>query len=319
MAPRHGIAWSQLRIGATTGLIVLFAAFAVFFVDDMRQALAKHHSFHFYTSTAQTLRTHTPVWLAGQPAGLVSSLSFETPTEAQPGRLRVNLSVSAAARPFISEGAAVQLITAGLLGEAVVNIIPPEQPGASLAEGSEIPTARELDPSQVTLTARMVYDSLGPLAARWRQVLGEVQEGRGTLQRLMQDRPAARELRNRLHETAAVFDTLGAAARVFTELLTDRELKAAMGRVGPRLGQVAETWAAGDGSAADFASDTILNSHLAAISGRLSRLGERLDGGHGTLGRLLNDRVLAEELTKTRKMLEGLRDDLGSPTAGRGR
>ena len=92
-----------------------------------------------------------------------------------------------------------------------------------------------------------------------------------------------------------------------------------MGRVGPRLGQVAETWAAGDGSAADFASDTILNSHLAAISGRLSRLGERLDGGHGTLGRLLNDRVLAEELTKTRKMLEGLRDDLGSPTAGRGR
>jgi phospholipid/cholesterol/gamma-HCH transport system substrate-binding protein len=165
-----------------------------------------------------------------------------------------------------------------------------------------------------------LFDSLGPVSARWREVLAELQNGGGTLQRLLRDPAAARELQRRLNETAAVFDTLGAAAGVFTDLLEDEELKATLRRIAPRLSQVGERWAGGGGSAAAFAGDTLLRGQLDIISSRLSRINQRLESGQGTLGRLLNDRILAEELARTRGLLEDLREDLGSPAdGGRGR
>ena len=120
----HRIRWSQLRIGALVSLVAIAGALAVFFIDDVRQAVEDRYTLYFRTFTTQALRPHAPVWLAGQPIGRVRRLSFEPPREDTRERLIVELSVLASARPYITEGAVAQVTTSGLIGEAVVNILP---------------------------------------------------------------------------------------------------------------------------------------------------------------------------------------------------
>lgn len=307
------ILWSQLRIGVAVTLSVMVLSFAVFFIDQVRDAVENRYTLYFHTFTTQTLRPRAPVWLAGQPVGYVTGLVFEPPTRGTGERLRVELSVSADAQRFIQRGAVAQVITAGLLGEAVVNILPASESADPLPDGGGLPTASELDPLEAARRIRVLADSLRPVTERWREVLDLAKNGPGTLSRFAEDRAEVEELRERLRQVAVTFDTLGSAARKFAEAMTDAEVRAALSRIAPRLSQLAASWEGREGTLGGFAADRAIMAHLEAIDRTITRLGERLEGGRGTLGRLLNDKALATELARTREMLAELRSEYGSP------
>jgi phospholipid/cholesterol/gamma-HCH transport system substrate-binding protein len=309
MSAGRRIRWAQLRIGLATSLAVTAAAVLIFFIDDVRDAVEDRYTLYFHTFTTQALRPQAPVWLAGQPVGRIRRLRFEPPTGAAGERLRVELSIRAKAQPFITEGAAAQVITAGVLGEAVVNILPASEPGQPLADRSELPTAAELDPFKVTRRLQTVYDSVPGVAERWRELLARLRDGRGTLPRLLRRPEDIVELQRNLDALAAVFDTVRTAAGRVAGLLRDREVRAALDRLGPRLTRLAEQWR-GAGSVGGFARDTAIAARLEAVSRNLGRVVGRLESGRGTLGRLLQDRALARELEKTREMLRELRAGL---------
>ena len=316
MSPQRGILWSQLRIGVLVTLSATALAFAVFFIEQVRDAVENRYTLYFYTFTTQTLRPRAPVWLAGQPVGFVTGLRFEPPSRGREERLRVELSVATYVQPLIQEGAMAQVTTAGLLGEAVVNILPTAQLAEPLRDGGELPTAPELDPFEAARRIRALNDSLKPVADRWRQVIELARGGHGTLSRLAQRPTEVGELQQRLKGVAVTFDTLGAAARKFAAVILDEEVRSSLGRIGPRLEQLADTWQGKDGTVGGLGSDTLIVKQLEAITHTIQRLDQRLQGGRGTLGRLLNDRVLATELARTRQMLSELREELGAPVSG---
>lgn len=304
------ILWSQLRIGLAVSLAVTASAVMVFFIDDVRDAVEDRYPLYFHTFTTQPLRPRASVWLAGQPVGYVRALRLEPPTRDRGELLQVELSVSATVQPFITEGAAAQVISSSLLGEAVVNILPASEPGAPLQSGDELPTVQELDPFQVSRNLQIISDSVSPVADRWRQVFEQLHSGRGTLPLLLQRRESMLDMHGQLRELAAVFDTIRMAADGFSTLLADGETRAALSRIGPRFERLGQRWAGSAGSVSRFASDTVLEARLDILAARIGRIAHRLDTGRGTLGRLSNDRALADELAKTREALRELRADL---------
>ncbi len=307
---RRGIAWSQLRIGLVVTLTVSATAFAVFFIDELSERLEERYPLHFHTSTTQSLRVRTPVWLAGQAIGVVDRLEFEPPSPDQEGRLQVGLAVTVDARPLITEGAAVEIISAGLLGETVVNIRPATVPGPPLSAGSEIPAALEIDPSQVTLRARAFYAELQPVQELWRQVRDTALAGDGTIGRMMRNLDELRLMQRNLRQLSALFADISSAANSLRDFVTEEEIQAALGRVPPRVKQLHGLWTAREGSAGRLLSDSTLAGHLEGLAANLARISERLDSGRGTLGRLLNDRALESELESTRRQLAELRASL---------
>lgn len=310
MSTGPGILWSQLRIGVLTTVFFTAVSLGVFFIDEVRDSIEDRYTLYFHTFTLQTIQPRAPVWLAGIPVGHVVGMQFLPPTTDTRERLRVILSVSERAQPFISEGARAQVITSGLLGEAVVNVLPAAEPGVPLGDRGELSTARGLDPFEVTHRLRAVYDSVPPVAERWSAVFSQMREGRGTLSRLMHKPEDLLELQRNLSDLSASFDTLRLAAETIRSFVSEPEIRQALGQIGPRLGQIAEQWQENDGSVGGFANDTTLTSHMEAIAASLERLNLRIEEGRGTLGRALNDRILDQELARTREMLGALRSDL---------
>jgi len=310
------IHWSQLRIGLVVSLAVTASAVLVFFIDEFRDAIEDRYSLVFHTSTTQALRPRAPVWLAGQPVGYVRALTLETPNADRAELLRVELSLSADVSRFITEGAAAQVISSSLLGEPIINILPANEPGAELVEGDELPTILELDPFQVSRNLQVIYDSVVPVANRWREVFQQMQSGDGTLPLLLQSRTDVDATLGQFQELADIFDTIRMAADGFSELLNDRETRTALARIGPRLGQLREQWSCEACSLGQLAADTVLGPRLETMAQTVSRIRQRLAMGRGTAGRLLHDRALADELTKTRQMLRDLKADLAELGGG---
>ncbi len=310
MSPGPRILWSQLRIGVLTTVFFTVVSLGIFFIDQVRDSIEDRYTLYFHTFTLQTIQPRAPVWLAGIPVGHVAGMEFLPPTTDTSERLLVVLSVSTRAQPFISEGAKAQVITSGLLGEAVVNVLPATEPGAPLADRSRLSTARGLDPFEVTRRLRAVYDSVPPVAERWEEVFSRLRTGRGTLPRLMRQPGDLLKLQRNLSGLRASFDTLRIAAEGFRSFVSEPDVREALGRLAPRLARIAEQWQESEGSIGGFTRDSVLTSHTEAIAATLERMSRRLDGGHGTLGRLLNDRILDQELAKTREMIRALRSDL---------
>jgi phospholipid/cholesterol/gamma-HCH transport system substrate-binding protein len=314
--PRR-ILWSQLRIGVVVTLAVTAGALLIFFIDNVRAAVEGRYTLHFRTLTTQALRPRAPVWLAGQPVGRVRDLRFEPPRRDAQQRLIVELHISVDVKPFITEGAVVQVTTASLLGEAVVNIQPAEHPSTPLEDGDELPTAAELDPSQLTRRLELLYDSVPPVTDRWRRLIELARDGDGTLPRMARQPAELRELFANLNEASATLDTVASAAGGLAGVLGDEEVRAALGRIGPRIQRLAVLWDEKSGTAGGFATDTVLAARLARMAENVALIRERIESGRGTLGRLLNDRALANELERTRALLAELKADL-TAIGGRG-
>ena len=315
MIAHSRIHWAQLRIGLFVSLAVTASAVLVFFIDEFRDAIEDRYSLVFHTSTTQALRPRAPVWLAGQPVGYVRTLTLEAPNAERADLLHVELRLSTDVSRFITEGAAAQVTSSSLLGEPIINIIPASQPGAELADGDELPAILELDPFQVSRNLQVIYDSVIPVADRWREVLHQMQSGDGTLSQLLESRENAGAF-GQFQELAAVFDTIRMAADGFSGLLNDSETRAAVARLGPRLERLKERWSCGSCSLGQLATDTVIGPRLVAISETVGRIQEKLATGRGTAGRLMHDRILADELAETRQMLRDLKADLADLSGG---
>lgn len=312
MASGRHLHWSQLRIGLTVTLAIVGVSIAVFFIDEVRAGIEDRYTLYFHTLTTQTLRPHAPVWLAGQRVGQVQRLRFEPPMRAASERLRVDLSIMASAQPYITDGAVAQVISAGLLGQAVVNILPAREPGDPLPEFAELPTAKELDPMQVVDRMEGLIDSVAPVLESWQRVGRELREGEGTLARLAGDPYRLDRWYGYVDHLSAVFDTVRSIAGSFSGVLEDPRARESLERIPSRLEELGRRWNEGGGALGAFARDSALERRLERMAGRISTIEARLEAGSGTAGRLLHDRVLSREMAETKAMIRNLREDLRS-------
>lgn len=306
----YRIHWSQLRIGALVTAITAALAFAIFFIDEVRDSVEDRYTLVFHTFTTQTLRPRAPVWFAGQPVGYITRLTFEPSSRDKEERLRVELSIRTSVQPFITAGAAAQVITSGLLGEAVVNILPSIDGGVPLNPFTELPTAPELDPSNVTRALEALSDSFPTVAERWQAVVREVEGGRGSLSNFVRRPEHILEVRENLRRLAATFDTIRGASSGLLDLFSDDEVRGSLGRLQPRLRLLAEHWRGAEGTLGKLARDSLIGERLERAQSTATRIGQRLAAGDGTAGRLIHDKALAQELARTREMIQGLKADL---------
>lgn len=312
MTRRRRIRWRQLRIGLVATVVILTVGAAVFFIDQVREALEDRYSLHFFTLTSQAVRIRSPVWFAGQPVGHVRRLEFEPPSRRPDERLRVVLSIRRSAQPYIVEGSAAQIITAGRIGQTVVNIVPPETRADPLPDGGQLQRARRLEVLQLGRRVQSTLDSLGPVMEAWKRVLDHAYDGTGTLPYLIRQPGRIQEFHDRLAELERFFGDVRSVADRTVDVFHSSQ--PAFTRIGGQIDSLQAIWDRGGGSVGAMMRDTTIADRLERIEARIARLGDRIATGRGTVGRILHDRALATEWLETVTALRALRSELRNPS-----
>lgn len=304
-------AWSQLRIGLAATAAALGVALATFFADHVSHWLEYRYRLHVYAESARNLAPGSPVWLAGIPVGRVWSVSFRGPETPVDRRIEIEARLRRGVRPVITQGSTVRVVTAGLLGEAVLDITPPVTDAPTLPDGSGLVAGAPVDLPQVVASLQAVRRLLPETARRWGAVRARAAESEH-LRALVRDggpwAPVLADLR-------ALDAALGADRGSLARLAEDPSVVADLARVAARLATLADAASGGEGSLGRLATDTLLGPTLSEVGRRAARIERALREGRGTAGRLLYDPELAIQWEQALRALRAIARTHAAPPA----
>lgn len=292
--------WSQLRLGLAVLSALVAVALGIFFVDRLGRWVEYRYRLHVYTESARNLAPGSPVWLAGVRVGEVWRIGFRGPETPVHRRLAIEVRLRRDVQPLVPEGSTARVITAGLLGEAVLDITPAATDARPLPDGAELIAGTPIDFPEIAAQFQALRALLPDVAARF-ATLRTRAAAAPHLDGLLRD--------GRDGVWAGALDDLAAARARFAggslhRLAGDPDLLAGLGRVARAWGEIAD---ASDGTLGRLAGDTALRPPLESAARRAARLRARLEAAEGTAGRLLYDRELWIQWERARRAVEPMR------------
>lgn len=285
------------------GLVPVAAG--VFFLDALRRALVEGPTLVVVAEEIRGLAPGAAVWIAGKPVGRVAEVSFIDTRADRAGSIALRVVLLRDAAPALRRDARAQVGRSALLSPPIVKLDPgsPELPPFDFADTLVVSPAFDVDDFRAL--ADSGRHAVGELTADLGRLAGELDTGRGTLQRLRRDPALAGELARQGNRAAALRAAWGADTGP-RALLADTAVRRSVARIGADL----ETLRA---LAADTAPAVRARRELAvtltSVRGRLGRLETRLDLAEGTLGRMATDDELRTQTARARAALDALQMD----------
>jgi len=318
MPQRKQITWAQLRVGALVLVSLTVFAIGVFFISGQVGFFTRKYTLKTYFSGAAGLREGSQVRLAGVPVGVVQRIrisSYLEPERAVEVLMRVPLSY----QREIRVDSEARLATAGLLGEAFVDITRgrPDQP--IVADGGEVKSVEEADIKRIVQNTNDVISNLRVLSTKLNDITNQIQSGQGSMGKLIYDQA----LYNRLNETTGSVQRLVTRVErgegTLGKLMSDETLYQRTVATIDRLNQVVDDVQHGKGSLAKFISDPSVYDNVNNVVSRTNTLLENVNQGKGTLGKLATDPQLYNRLNETfdRMNIVSTRIEQGQGTLGK--
>lgn len=318
MPQRQKITWAQLRVGTMVLTSLALLAVAIFFISGQVGFLSRRYTLKTYFSSAGGVRPGSEVRLAGIPVGNVSSIHISPYTD--PGRaVEIDLRIARHYQDQIRQDSVASLETAGLLGEAYVDISRGGPGKQALKNGETVAGHEEADIKQIVQNANDVVSNLRVLSATLNNITNQVQAGEGSVGKLIYDQT----FYNRLNASASSVERL--VARVESgqgtvgKLMTDEGLYqravATLNHVDELLNNIQH----GKGSMAKFINDPAVYDNVEQLVRRANTLMDNVNKGQGTLGKLVTDDQLYARMNDAVAHVNTItaRMDQGEGTLGR--
>jgi phospholipid/cholesterol/gamma-HCH transport system substrate-binding protein len=244
-----------------------------------------------YFDNVQGLVSGAAVRLAGTQVGQVESVDLSLRPGGEPA-VRVGLQIDEEVQQRIRDNSVAQITTIGLLGDQIVEISIGTSDSGVLADGSEIRTLDPFDLNVMVSKGGLALNAIESLASNlnatleefrqeaggrklaeslsgFSEIISEVQEGEGTLHKLIYEPYEGGGVASAENALASLESILGEVER-------------------------------GDGLLHSLVYDSPTEQDLlleaVQAGARLNSILAKVDRGEGTLGLLLNDPTLYEEL-----------------------
>jgi phospholipid/cholesterol/gamma-HCH transport system substrate-binding protein len=293
--------WSRLRTGAALIAGLALALAAIFFSDVALRELSEGPALTVTAAEARDLEPGAAVWVAGVPAGRVTSVRFREAGREDGRPVVVRAVLREGAAGILRADASAQIRASALLAPPVL-ALDPGRAGRPFDPGDTLRAEPGPDREEIRARTDSLAGALAALAPLADSLRTRLDEGPGTLAALRRDGPLRADLRRAGDRVRAL--TAKASGGSAAKLAGDTVARAALGRAAERLRRLAEQ--AGDRAApADSAARA-----LDALLVRLDTLSRRLDAGRGTAGRLLRDRALQRERRRLEAGMDSLRAEL---------
>jgi phospholipid/cholesterol/gamma-HCH transport system substrate-binding protein len=298
MPQRKQISWAQLRVGVMVLVSLAVFGVGIFFISGQVGIFTRKYTLKTYFSGASGLRAGSQVRVAGVPVGVVKSIrisDFVEPSRAVEVTMRVPVSY----QKEIREDSVARLATAGLLGDAFVDITrgQPDQP--VVAGGGVVKSAEEADIKRIVQNTNDVISNLRVLSDKLNDITGQIQAGKGTLGKVIYDQALYNRLNSMADGVQRVVARLDRGEGTIGKLLADETLYNRTVASIDRLNKVLDDVQTGKGSVAKFINDPTVYNDVQQLVARANTMVDNVNKGQGTLGKLATDPQLYNRVNET--------------------
>src|SRR5258708_468932 len=301
MASRKQLTWTELRVGifVLVGLFVLAAG--IFYVTG-GGILGPKYRLKTYLPEVAGLSNGAPGRVDGVEVGNGGAVRVVPGTAGKAAEknrnIEVMMRVDKRFQDDILTDSAASLVTEGLLGNRYVNITRGFT-GARLKEDQEVPGTEEKAMKEVVERSAEVLGNLNALSDDVRQLIEGVQEGKGSLGKLLTDDQAYNHLNSILTKSDVMLANIQAGQGTLGKLVTSDEMYTKVDEGLDNVNVILADVRAQKGTIGKLMYDpTLYDQAKQAITNGNTMIGD-VRAGKGTLGKLATDDTLYNKLRDT--------------------
>lgn len=301
MPQRKQLTWSELRVGlfVLVGLAVL--GVGIFYVTGAGVFGPKYH-LKTYLPEVSGLATGAPVRLDGVNVGNVEQIKLvprergKTPDRMH--NIEIDMRLDRKYQNDILTDSTAVLVTEGLLGNRYVNI-ERGYTGVALKEGQVVPGGEEKAIKEVVERSADVLSNLQALSDNIKDLVSGVQEGRGTLGKLLTDDQAYNHLNHILANGDKIVSNVQSGQGTVGKLIMTDEMSTKVENAVDQLNTILADLRAQKGTLGKLLYDpTLYDQAKQALNNGNTMLSD-VRAGKGTLGKLVTDETLYNKLRDT--------------------
>lgn len=301
MARSKQLTWSELRVGLFVLVGLLILAVAIFYVTGAG-VFGPKYRLKTYLPEVSGLAAGAPVRLDGVEIGNVERISLVPREHGKPPdhlhNIEVEMRLDRRYQGDILTDSVATLVTEGLLGNRYVNI-QRGYSGVPIKDGQSVPGGEEKAIKEVVERSADVLANLKALSEDIQDIVGNVQKGKGTLGKLLNDEQAYNHLNSILSKGDQIVSNVQSGQGTVGKLLMKDELGNKVEATIDQANTILADLRAQKGTLGKLLYDpTLYDQAKEALSNGNSLLGD-VRAGKGTLGKLVTDETLYNKLRDT--------------------
>ncbi|MGD1210205.1 MAG: MlaD family protein [Candidatus Acidiferrales bacterium] len=287
MAQRKQLTWTELRVGIFVLVGLFIVMIAIFYVTGAG-SLGPKYSVVTYLPEVEGMKSGAPVDLDGIQIGNVQSMSLTPHPTDREHSIKLVLRIGKKYQGQIRTDSAASLVTQGLLGDRYVTISR-GLTGSVIPPNGEVRGVEEAAMKEVIERGADLMQNLGTLTDDIRDVIDQVQKGKGTLGALLSDRSLYNHLDDTTSKLDAVVTSVQEGKGSFGKLMVSDEL---YNKVDATVGDVQNVTAAvreQKGTVGKLIYDPAAYDEIKGFAQKGNALLGDMRAGKGTLGKLATD------------------------------
>jgi phospholipid/cholesterol/gamma-HCH transport system substrate-binding protein len=310
MAIQNRATWARLKVGILAIFAMTILAVLIFLITGQTNIFEHQVIIYTYMADAAALTNGAPVNLDGIPIGKVESIRLSGSKD--PMRLvRIDMQLPQHTLKDIPSDSLASISAANVLGTKYINIKSGKGTTA-VGPDQELPSVNTGEIQDLVQQGFGVMNSLQDTVQRVDKIVGLVENGKGSIGKLLVDETLYNNLLQILAQVKGLADTLNSDKGTLGILLNNHDLYdnfvATLGRVDTMLQQLQ----AGQGSAGKFLKDPALYDELNDSAKGIHQLIDDLNAGKGTAGQLLKSEDLSNQLKATIGKIDSVIDKVNS-------
>ena len=301
MPQRRQLTWTELRVGlfVLVGLSVLAAG--IFYVTGAGP-LSPKYRIKTYLPDASQLARGAPVRLDGVEVGNVESISLVPRTAGKPMDRKKNIEIVMRINRNYQHDILTDSVasprTEGLLGNRYVTITRGFT-GAPIPDNGVIPGSEEKAMAEVVERSAEVLGNLSALSTDVRELIGGVQQGRGSLGKMLTDDQAYNHMNSMLAKGDAMMTSIRNGEGSLGKLVSSDELYTKVDKGVDSMNVMLADMRAGKGTLGKLIYDPTLYDQTKETMTNASALLRDVRAGKGSLGKFVSDDALYDKLRET--------------------
>src|SRR2546430_851247 len=301
MPQRRQLTWTELRVGlfVLVGLSVLAAG--IFYVTGAGP-LSPKYRIKTYLPDASQLARGAPVRLDGVEVGNVESISLVPRTPGKPMDRKKNIEIVMRINRNYQHDILTDSVasprTEGLLGNRYVTITRGFT-GAPIPDNGVIPGSEEKAMAEVVERSAEVLGNLSALSTDVRELIGGVQQGRGSLGKMLTDDQAYNHMNSMLAKGDAMMTSIRNGEGSLGKLVSSDELYTKVDKGVDSMNVMLADMRAGKGTLGKLIYDPTLYDQTKETMTNASAMLRDVRAGKGSLGKFVSDDALYDKLRET--------------------
>lgn len=296
MPSKEKVSFAQLKVGILGIVALSCIALLVFLLTGNMHWFQKDIQLHMYTSDAAGLVKGAPVRINGIQAGKVDSVDLSG--ETNPLRvIKIDFHVDGDMLKQIPADSLGTIGSDNLLGSTKFLQINKGTSGETLQPNA---TLKAVDTKQFDALVAQgfnVLDSLQAILGKVQTIVGDVENGKGTIGKLLVDPTLYNSLQAVVAQVQLLATNLNSKEGTIGKLIYDTKLYDQVTGLVARIDQITLGLQNGQGTAGLLLKDPKLYNDLDNSVGQLNTILTDLNSGKGTAGQLLKSDKIARQIS----------------------